>query len=138
MKVLSFLRKIYKKQVPQVKSVSVEDPSDFAATAQKILIEKRNIQRTKKFDELFKLYNEKLTDLINIYFKHYSLDDEENTESFNVLNKQWKEMVAKASVSAKNVIVLDKEGFEKAIKNVVSSKKFQDTLSESKLKLENQ
>lgn len=89
------------------------EPTEFAKQMAEKINTQRAAYRKARFDEIAADLNEKLNDLIHLYFTNYVLDDDENKNNFEVLNEEWKLICQK--YKRNTAINLDYHGFEKSI-----------------------
>lgn len=104
----------------------------------KDILDKMQAKRQARFDEEKAHYNQRLTDLIDIYFRSYTLDEEEVKNNYDILNGEWKTLCAKTNTLRKGLISLRPEAFEKAIEENLAHPEFQKGLEQMKADLEKQ
>lgn len=122
---------------PIINSTELPKKENWSDPIRQKMISRREANRKNKFDELAKIYSTKLDDLVKLYFTYYSEEPEENTESFNLLNKEWMEICIKVSQTNSRVITLPKEGFSLRIKEIEESEIFKNRFNEIKKETEN-
>lgn len=93
------------------------------------LFNARKAAADKKFAELVEHYNGKLKAMLDMYFAYYSSSEEENTISFNILNKEWQDLTYYCN-STQKLIELKHDAFAKNVKDVVDSEGFKASLKE--------
>ena len=87
--------------------------------AQEEITKKRNELTKKKTAELAKIYIERLNGYLGTYFNGWSEIEEENTISYETLNKSWREYAVKANRTQK-YLVLSINAFEVEVARIVS------------------
>jgi len=96
----------------------------------------------EKSDALMKSAIENISELLDLYFKNYEDgDDEENQNSYDVLNEAWKEYCKPIMATKSKYIKLDYLAFEKGVKETMESERFAEWLKlnkEAKEKAESQ
>lgn len=105
------------------------------AITRKLMLGRQKL-RSEKYEKLRTEVNEKLHELIDLYFKSYCLDDDENKHNHDVLNAEWKSLCQKMKVTAKNVITLDVKAFENAVEINLARPEFQEAIAKMKLEEE--
>jgi hypothetical protein len=106
-------------------------------------INKGKLNRFKeKSDALMKSAIENISELLDLYFKNWEDgEDEENKNSYDVLNEAWKEYCKPIMATKSKYIKLDYLAFEKGVKETIESELFAEWLKlnkEAKEKAESQ
>lgn len=104
-----------------------KEAPQWVQDVQKKVIERRSAIHKEKFDNLAAVYSAKLNELINLYFINLTDDAEETAVTFDVLNKEWKDIVYKTN-SIQQVIQLMPDGFEKNIADILNSDEYKARL----------
>lgn len=110
-----------KKEVPQWK-----------LDVTKRIHETKIANRKKKYEDLKKEVNEKLHELVHIYFNNYVLDEEENLNTFTICNEEWQSLCKKIKATKANVITLDYKAFERAIESNLNTPEFKEAIEKMK------
>lgn len=94
--------------------------------------ETKKANRKEKYESLKKEVNEKLHELVNIYFSNYVLDEEENLNTFTICNEEWQSLCKKLKATKGNIITLDYKAFENAIESNINTPEFQEAIVKMK------
>ena len=92
---------------------------------QQKLFNARKEARDKKFKELAEHYNGKLNSMMDMYFTYLTDDEDENTESFNIINKEWIKLAGQVN-STQKIIEINPNAFSVNVKAFMETEEFKN------------
>lgn len=113
-----------------------KEVSQWKLDVTKRIHETKIANRKKKYEDLKKEVNEKLHELVHIYFNNYVLDEEENLNTFTICNEEWQSLCKKIKATKANIITLDYKAFEKAVESNLNTPEFKEAIEKMKLDAE--